>query len=550
MRVSILNLNLVARDAIGTCILNQMRFFLRRGDDVRLYTVHAPKDAPADLATHMGVTTLKDLMSVREDHFRRSDLYIYHYPSRHPLMDSIKIVERGAVIFYYHNVTPPELWSSSVARDELARGVEGVSLVHYADLAVADSPFNREDLVQRGYDPERIYVLPLAVPVQQFKPGPKDPALVRQYRLEGRRVLLFVGRMASNKRIDLLVEALPLIRAKVPNVVLLLVGDADGSEPYREVSEQARRRAAELGVAKDVIFAGVVKDLDAYYRLADLYVTASLHEGFGVPLIEAMASGVPVVASRVASHPWVAGEAGLLCEPEDPADMARQVAQLLQDDQRYGELVRRGLERAGAFSMEAYDAGFGEIVDGATRWVEALPPTRRQDKVAPTDVGLGAPSGVRHVPMLIDDLTELYAESDVMIRPYVVRSKLPLFGPLIAWVRRNLTSHLREPYLDPMMESQVSLNRQLIDAMERTRAYVVGQNEARRKDMAQMIERRTRLEKRVELLEARMRLALARQLEGVETDLEELEAEIVGLAAELEGLQRHSEGSRSENGVE
>jgi glycosyltransferase involved in cell wall biosynthesis len=550
MRVSILNLNLVAKDASGTCILNQMRFFLRRGDDVRIYTAHPPKGVPADLVALTTVTTLKDLIGKREDHFRLSDLYIYHYPSRHPLMDSIKIIERGAVIFYYHNVTPPELWSSSVARDELARGVEGVSLVHYADLAVADSPFNREDLVLRGYDPERIHVLPLAVPLEQFNPGPKDPELVRQYGLEGQRVLLFVGRMASNKRIDLLVEALPLIKAEVPNVALMLVGDADSSEPYRDVSEQARRRADELGVAKDVIFSGVVENLDAYYRLADLYVTASLHEGFGVPLIEAMASGVPVVASRVASHPWVVSEAGLLCEPKDPADMARQVVQLLQDDKRYGELVQWGLERVRTFSIEAYDAGFAEIVDEATRWVQALPPVRQRGEGAPMSAGLDAPSGVRRGRMLIDDLTELYAESDVMLRPYVVRSKLPVFGPLIAWVRRNLTSHLRGPYLDPMMERQVSLNRQLIDAMERTRDYVAGQNEARRQDVAQIIERQTRLEKRAELLEAQMRLALARQLEGIETDLEELEAEITGLTVELEELQQQNKGSRSENEVE
>lgn len=550
MRVSILNLNLVARDAIGTCILNQMRFFLRRGDDVRIYVAHPPQDVPDDLMALTTVTTLKDLIDQREDHFRLSDLYIYHYPSRHPLMDSIKVIERGAVIFYYHNVTPPELWSSAIARDELLRGVQGVSLVHYADLAVADSPFNREDLVQRGYDAERIHVLPLGVPLERLKPGPKDPDLVRQYGLEDQRVLLFVGRMASNKRVDLLVEALALIKAAVPNVALLLVGDADSSDPYREVSEQARRRAAELGVAQDVVFTGVVEDLGAHYRLADVYVTASLHEGFGVPLIEAMASGVPVVASRVASHPWVVSEAGVLCEPEDPTDMARQVVQLLQDDIRYGRLVQRGLERVRAFSIEAYDAGFADIVDEAMRWVQALPPVQRQDEDAPMRAGLQPPSGVRRGRMLIDDLTELYAESDVMLRPYVVRSKLPILGPLIAWVRRNLTSHLREPYLDPMMERQVSFNRQLIDAVERTRDHVAGQNEARRREVAQLIERQTRIEKRVEVVEAQMRLVLARQFEGVETDLAELEAEIAELTAELEELQQQNKGSGSENEID
>ena len=463
MRVSIINLNLVAQDAIGMCLINQGRLFMRRGDDVHFYICHPTEGAPEEIDAHTSVVTLADLIGGRHPHFSQSDLFIYHYPGRHPLMESIKGIERGMVIFYYHNVTPPELWGTSDGRDELARGVAGISLAHYADLAIADSPFNADELVERaGVDRSRLYVLPLAVPFDKFTPGPKSAQLIQRYHLEGQRVLMFVGRMAGNKRIDLLVEALALVKSHVPNVKLLLVGDRDGSPVYREISERARKRAAELGVMADVIFTGRVEELPDYYRTADGYVTASLHEGFGMPLIEAMASGVPVIASRAGAMPWVLGEAGLLCEPGDARDLGNKIVELFQDDARRNELIRRGLERARDFSVARYEDGLLKAIDGI------MPPVLT--------------SGLRAIPlepasalvlertveaMLADDVRELAVHCDVALRDYVVRSKAPLVGPLIAWIRRNLTSHLREPYLDPIVERQVEFNRRVAELLWR-----------------------------------------------------------------------------------
>ncbi len=460
MKVSLINLNLVGLDAIGICILSQVRFFQERGDDVRVYVQHPARAVPQDVEALTRVVTLGDLIAGREAHFARSDLYIYHYPSRHELMESIRGIDRGTVIFYYHNVTPPELWGSDVDREALIRGVEGKALAHYADLCIADSPMNKQELVELGYDDDRIFVLPLIVDLQAFTPGPRDPELVEQYGLAGQKVLLFVGRMAGNKRIDLLVEALPRVQTRMPNVKLLLVGDPEGSPAYREVVAAARARAEELGVRDDVIWTGEQKPLP-YYRLADVYVTASLHEGFGVPLIEAMACEVPTVASRAGAMPWVVGDAGLLCEPGDAGDLAEKVIAVLQDDDLRQTLVARGRERVKAFHVEQYEAGLSEIVDAAVTYT--LPKMPSDDAAAETQREPAAPSSSRLLGFLAD---EIKACSDVMLRGYTVRSRIPLLGPLVAWARRNATSHLREPYLDPTLERQVEVNRRTAGWLE------------------------------------------------------------------------------------
>lgn len=466
MRVSILNVNLEGRDAIGQIVLAQVRFFQRRGDTVQLYLVHPPRHVPLSVRPLVHVVGLADLADPKDAHLTQSDLYVYHYPGRYALLDSIKDLERGAVIFYYHNVTPPALWGSSFEADVLQDSMEKAGVfAKYADWVVTDSAFNADQLVQDyGLDRDRIRILPPPVPLRQLGPGPKSAALLKRFKLAGRQVILFVGRMAGNKRIDLLVEALLQVRQKVPQAVLMLVGDDRGNLAIEESVARARQRAADLGIADAVIFTGSVDDLTDYYRLADVYATASLHEGFGVPLIEAMACGVPVVASRATAHPEVVGEAGLLCEPGDPADLADKVIQVLTDDALCGELVRRGLERVQEFSAESYETGWTHIVAEAAAWLPNQPyPRLRSVQIEPATAAASEAAAVPGGEPLLEALDQ---SADVMLRSYTVRSGLPVVGPLIVWIRRNLTSHLREPYLDPTLEKQVAFNRRVVRTLE------------------------------------------------------------------------------------
>ena len=235
-----------------------------------------------------------------------------------------------------------------------------------------------------------------------------------------------------------------------------------------------------------------------YYRLADVYATASLHEGFGVPLIEAMASGVPVVASNATAHPWVLGDAGLLAQPDDAADLAKQIREGVGGRYitwRTG--ATRTCARQGVFAG-TIRSRLGKNCRRSTEWLpqQPFPRLRRLGSTSASS----APA-LAEAPS--NELKWLATAADVMQRNYVVHSNAPLIGPLIAWVRRNLTSHLREPYVDPTLERQVTFNREVVRTLQRLLARTdseVAGNTAQQ--IAQLEAQIAKLQDRIAILRA------------------------------------------------
>jgi glycosyltransferase involved in cell wall biosynthesis len=267
-------------------------------------------------------------------HFRSADIYIFHYPVHYPLFDAMTLVERGVVVVDYHGITPAHLWDQTTGREyeRLIASQRQVRLVRYADYAIAHSSYARDELLSyASINPERVYIMPYVAETGVFRPGRRDAELAARYGLNGKEVLLYVGRMAGNKRIVDLVRALALIKERFSETVLLLVGD-DQTLGYIHVVAEAKSEAARLGCADQVIFTGPVEhgELYRYYQSCDVYVTASLHEGFCIPVVEAMACGVPVVGTEATALPETIGQAGLTFRPEDPADLARNVLAILE----------------------------------------------------------------------------------------------------------------------------------------------------------------------------------------------------------------------------
>jgi glycosyltransferase involved in cell wall biosynthesis len=206
----------------------------------------------------------------------------------------------------------------------------------------------KEELVEHlGLDPARIDVVPLGLGMRDV-PDPTPTAALRDRLGVGDApLLLTVNAALPHKNLDRLLRAFAQLDAS-PTPMLILVGHAG------RMSEALRALAAELGIAERVRMTGWLEDADVegLYRAADAFVYPSLHEGFGMPVLEAMARGVPVACADATSLPEVAGDAALLFDPLDTAAIAAAMGRLLADPALADQLVRRGRERAAGFGWD------------------------------------------------------------------------------------------------------------------------------------------------------------------------------------------------------
>mgnify|MGYP005839036587 CR=1 FL=1 len=231
-----------------------------------------------------------------------------------------------------------------------------------ADRVIAISRFTREEIaVHLGFPRERIHVTHLGVDHARYRPLPCRAGEMERYGVPaGKRVLLYVGSEQPRKNLPTLFRAFAAAREEREDVVLL----KGGRPQWKGAREKLLRLAERLGIRDDVFFADFVpeEDLPSLYASANLFVFPSLYEGFGLPPLEAMACGCPVVCSNVTSLPEVVGKAALTVDPLDVEGLAEAILRVLGDDDLRERLVGMGIERAAKFSwqetarktMEAY----------------------------------------------------------------------------------------------------------------------------------------------------------------------------------------------------
>jgi glycosyltransferase involved in cell wall biosynthesis len=217
-----------------------------------------------------------------------------------------------------------------------------------ADLVLAVSQYTADELVRTAIvREERVVVTPEGVDLKRFRPLRPTNGAVSDEELGGGRYLLHVGTEEPRKNLEALLDAFAIVALRHPDVHLLRVGGARA--PDRRAS--LRARIEELGLSGRVQFLGDVPDaeLPLVYGRAAICVVPSLYEGFGLPVLEAMACGVPVVCSNRASLPEVAGTGALMVEPTPPK-LAEAIDRLLGSVELCAEMRERGLRRAAQFS--------------------------------------------------------------------------------------------------------------------------------------------------------------------------------------------------------
>lgn len=276
------------------------------------------------------------------------------------------------LVLNHHSITPPEYftsWNNAIARLQVGALQRLKVLAARAVLGVADSEFNADELRRAGC-PATVVVPVAGISVPPLDPGGEVAERLRARHGGSGARWLSVGRWAPNKAHHDTIAALFVARATSdPDARLTLIGSP--TEPAYAAA--LRRYAAALGLSGVVEFVQGVSDneLAARYQCSDVLVMLSDHEGFGVPLVEAMGQGTPIVAFDAGAVGEVLDGCGVLLEEKHPRAVAGAVADLLSDRARRDRLVAAGHERFDALGLDR----------AANRLVEAV-----QDVVGPTTV--------------------------------------------------------------------------------------------------------------------------------------------------------------------
>ncbi|MGA0368442.1 MAG: glycosyltransferase family 4 protein [Kiritimatiellia bacterium] len=267
-----------------------------------------------------------------------------------PFCDCRKVIR-------YHNVTPDVYFRAldEHLASQLAKGrVQMKALAGAADLNLAVSGYNASELTEAGYQDVR--VLPLALELRRLEEAP-NPEVLDKYR-DGKLNVLFVGRCVPNKRLeDLLYAFYYLQKFQTPNCRLIHVGSFAGTEAYLAMLQSLKR---ELGL-EHVNFVGSVPEADlcAYYQVSDLFLCMSEHEGFGIPLLEAMQADLPVMAFASSAVPETMQGAGFLFHEKIFDELAAWIPRLAAPGPLREETIQGQRRR-----LQAYDE---QDVEGTLR---------------------------------------------------------------------------------------------------------------------------------------------------------------------------------------
>ena len=278
------------------------------------------------------------------------DLLIYHYSA---YCDNYKLFveSRNRKVLIYHNITPPQYYAPYDAQYHSLCVLGRQILPHLSacDLALGVSDYNRQELVEAGFARERTSILPLLLSAATSPNTPRRESLYGELKEKGCTNILFVGRVAPNKAFEDLIKIFYAYQRYVDDSAHLYLVGARFLPTYDRALDTLVCR---LGLAGSVIFTDRVPptDLRSYYEAADIFLCASLHEGFCAPLLEAMYYDVPIVARATTAVPETLGQAGILYRTLSAPIVAEAIQLLMSDRELRARVIARQRSRLADFS--------------------------------------------------------------------------------------------------------------------------------------------------------------------------------------------------------
>lgn len=305
-------------DAIGNHINTLHRELIKREVDSRIYCVTSDK-------RRQGEAHELKYYDAKPD-----DIILYHLSTGSELNRQVAEFP-GKLLINYHNITPPKFFTNYHRNlEELCeQGYDDVLyLRNKVSAVVADSQYNLHELEKMGYTCP-MKSIPIFMDFSDYDKAP-NPAVMKKYN-DGKKNILFVGRIAPNKKQEDVIRAFYYYTKHLEsNSRLIIVGSYNGLEQYYL---ELKAYVKKLGL-KNVVFTGHTSfpDILAYYRTADLFLCQSEHEGFCVPLVEAMYFGVPIVTYDSSAIGETLGQAGVLLRDKDPMLTATVIDCILSDE--------------------------------------------------------------------------------------------------------------------------------------------------------------------------------------------------------------------------
>jgi glycosyltransferase involved in cell wall biosynthesis len=327
-RVAILTPSLAPADAVSNDILGERDALKRNGHDVKIFS---------------------DLAPIRKFLKTPTDILIYHHSRGwHPGVQLVRELSCRRVI-RYHNVTPAEFFAgfSRTDQDLCERGRRELTDLAAAqcDLYLSASSFSMQELIAIGADPAKSLVVPPFHHIDRLSTIAADQETLKKFAGDTTNILT-VGRVVPNKNVHHLLEVFAHYHYDYNNNSRLIVV-GKGGEGFSPYSKLLHRVVQKLDLTNAVVFTGGVSDeeLKAYYLVADAFVTVSEHEGFCVPLVEAMSMKLPITAYASTAIPETVGDAGVVWTERNPLLIAESIDLFVRDSAVRDALGRRGYRR-------------------------------------------------------------------------------------------------------------------------------------------------------------------------------------------------------------
>ncbi|MBQ8189510.1 MAG: glycosyltransferase [Lachnospiraceae bacterium] len=336
--------------AVGDAITNQMialkKLLRSKGYESEIY------------AEYVDERLANEIKSIHEYAGKKENILFVHHSMGMNCFDKIiSLPDKKALI--YHNITPEHFFEDEGTKRAIRQGLhQAKEYQKHVDYCIADSNYNRKELMGMGH--RNVDVMPIQISLDRFDHTDADSAVLDKNK--AKKNFLFVGRVVPNKcQTDIISSFAVYTNYYNADSCLYIVGD-DGMQSYVET---LKKMCCEYGIEDKVFFTGKVseEELKAYYEIADIFLCMSEHEGFGVPLLEAMKMGVPVVSYRSSAVPETMDGAGIVVKEKNYAYIAALCNEILTDNELYQKIVQSETARINRLENTDTENIFFKIID-------------------------------------------------------------------------------------------------------------------------------------------------------------------------------------------